>query len=95
MPRQAAYTLASRTGSFELKKEIIQNYDGETKQVLLDQIRRAFPLKQKDKRAQNYGEIFVKSLKRISLFIANHPIELTASQKKQALEILRSLKDSL
>ncbi len=94
MPRQAAYTLASRTGPFELKKEIIQNYGGETKQVLLEQIRRAFPLNQRDKRGQKYGEIFVKSLKRISLFVSNHPLELTASQKKQALEILRSLKES-
>lgn len=95
MPRQAAYTLASRSGSFELKKEIIQNYAGETKQVLLEQIRKAFPLKQRDRRAQNYGEILIKSLKRISLFVSNNPIELSTTQKKQALEILRSLKDSL
>lgn len=95
MPRQAAYTLASRDGPFELKKEIIQNYAGETKQILLEQIRRAFPLKQRDKRAQNYGETLIKSLQRISLFVSNHPIEVTPAQKKQALEILRALKDSL
>jgi hypothetical protein len=94
MPRQAAYTLASRTGSFELKKEIIEKYNGEKKQILLEQIRKAFPLKERDKRAQKYGEIFVKSLKRISLFVSNHPLELTSSEKKQALEILRALKDS-
>lgn len=95
MPRQAAYTLASRDGPFELKKEIIQNYEGQTKQILLEQIRKAFPLKQKDKRGQKYGETLIKSLKRISLFVSNNPIELTPTQKKQALEILRVLKESL
>ena len=93
MPRQAAYTLASREGSFDLKKEIIETYQGETKQALLEQIRRMFPLQKKDKRAQNHGANLVKSLTRILDFLSENSVELTPQEKKKALSVLSSLKE--
>ncbi len=93
MPRQAAYTLASREGSFDLKKEIIQGYQGETKQALIEQIRRMFPLQQKDKRAQNHGTNLVKSLSRILDFLSENPVKLTPQEQKKVLNLLSSLKE--
>ena len=95
MPRQAAYTLASREGPFEVKQEIIKNYHGETKQVLVEQIRKAFPLQEKDKRAQNHGTNLVKSLERISDFLSQNSVKLTSSQQKKAKSILSSLQSYL
>ena len=43
MPRQAIYTLASRSGDAESKREIIKNYIGQPKQELLSIIRKLFP----------------------------------------------------
>ncbi len=95
MPRQAAYTLASREGPFDLKKEIIKGYQGETKQVLLEQIRRTFPLQERDKRAQNHGLNLIKSLTRISDFISENSVKLSSTEKKKVLELLSSLKKQI
>jgi len=91
MPRQAAYTLASRDGSFDLKKEIIQNYQGETKQVLLEQIRKSFPLPEKDKRSQNHGLNLIKSLTRITQFLEENKVTLSSQHQKKTLELLHNL----
>lgn len=95
MPRQAAYTLASRDGSFSLKQEIIESYQGETKQALLEQIRRTFPLQDKDKRAQNHGSNLIKNLTRIIDFLAENDVKLSSSQQKKALDLLSSLKEHI
>ncbi|MFS8564290.1 MAG: pGP6-D family virulence protein [Rhabdochlamydiaceae bacterium] len=52
MPRQAVYTLASRSAPLEQKKAVIQEYRGQPKHEILDLIRKTFPLAQKDQRAQ-------------------------------------------
>ncbi len=51
LPRQAAYTLASRQGEKEKKEKIVEQYQGEKKAEILKKIREYFPLKEKDKRA--------------------------------------------
>ena len=91
MPRQAAYTLASRAGPFEIKEEIVKNYNGESKQDLLDQIRKKFPLRAKDKRAQDLGLSLLKSLEKISTFLTQNQICLDSIQKKKAKELLQTL----
>ncbi len=95
MPRQAAYTLASRPGPFPLKEEIIKNYKGETKQVLLDYIRKAFPLSSKDRRAQDLGVTLVKSLQKISTFLSLNSVQLDNIQKKKAQELLNTLQKQI
>jgi hypothetical protein len=91
MPRQAAYALASRTGPFALKEEVIKNYRGETKQALLEQIRKMFPLPEKDKRGQDHALNVLKSLEKIRSFLSEHPVKLSSTQKKKAQEVLSSL----
>ena len=95
MPRQAAYTLASRPGPFPLKEEIIKNYNGETNHVLLAYIRKAFPLSAKDKRALNLGITLLRSLQNISTFLSLNSVHLNNIQKKKAQELLDSLQKQI
>ncbi len=95
IPRQAAYTLASRTGPFSTKKEIIENYRGETKAELLDYIRKTFPLSKKDKRGQDLGLSLFKSLQRISDFLKEHGENLPPDLKKKAKGLLKTIQDQL
>ena len=95
MPRQAAYTLASREGSFEKKQEVIENYQGETKQAVLEQIRKLFPLKEKDKRAQDHGVNLLKSLQKINLFLSENKVKVTQVQQKKIQTELSFLQDYL
>ena len=95
LPRQAAYTLASRLGPFSLKEEIIKNYNGETKQALLEYIRKTFPLASQDKRSQDLGLTLVKSLQKISTFLSQNSIELSNTQRKKAIELLEALQKKI
>jgi hypothetical protein len=92
MPRQAVYSLASREGDSEQKELIIQNYDGEPKQQLLQLIRQTFPLDQSDRRAQDAGEIAIKDLRRIHSHCATNGFSPSSSQKSQLLQMLKELK---
>ena len=62
MPRQAVYTLASRTGSMEQKQEIVKNYQGESKLQMIELIRDSFPLVVSDKRQRSSGDMIIDSL---------------------------------
>ncbi len=95
MPRQAAYTLASRFGSIDLKEKIIQNYQGETKEVLLEKIRRAFPLVDSDKRKKNLTVSLFKSLQRILDFLSQNELNLSSADKKKAKELLKNLEQAI
>jgi hypothetical protein len=95
IPRQAAYTLASREGPLEKKEEIIRAYQGETKQLLLEKIRIAFPLSAKDKRASSAASYLVKALQKISDFLSQNPIHLNNPQRKKVEELLTSLQKNL
>lgn len=92
MPRQAAYSLASREGPLELKQKIINNYQGQPKQELLNLIRQNFPLAECDKRAQNLGNFAISSLKRLQLQLTTAPFNPSPEQKKQILALLKTLK---
>lgn len=68
MPRQAIYSLASRSGNQEEKEKIINDYKGETKIELLNVIRKIFPLDKNDKRSFNTAGqsiIFLNKLKEL------------------------------
>lgn len=82
MPRQAIYTLASRSGEIEIKKEIIENYNGEPKQELLALIRHKFPLGKDDKRSQDMAAFAIKNLEKIFKQIDEDKFTPTAKQKK-------------
>jgi len=64
MPRQAIYSLASRSGPMERKEEIVKGYTGQPKQELLRIIRTEFPLPEDDKRGGSLSVNILSFLKR-------------------------------
>lgn len=93
MPRQAIYTLASREGPLDKKRQIVENYCGETKAVLLNMIREAFPLDVEDKRRQNFGEIATQTLKRFYKELNRSPLVLSQAQKKAITSLLQEIQE--
>jgi hypothetical protein len=91
MPRQAIYTLASRTGSFEKKRRIIENYKGETKAELLALIRETFPIGGEDKRGQDFGEAAIQNLQKIRTMLNSRRATLTKTQKHANSKLLDEL----
>ncbi|MDN3508890.1 MAG: CT583 family protein [Candidatus Neptunochlamydia sp.] len=53
MPRQAIYSLSSRSVPQEKKIEFVKKYKGESKTELLEKLRTSFPLAKQDKRNPN------------------------------------------
>lgn len=93
MPRQAVYTLASRSGPLEKKEEIIKNYQGEPKENLLSLIRQTFPLPKDDKRTQDHAAYAITALNRLYQFLARSKLSPSAKQKKALQNILKSIED--
>ncbi|MBA3238735.1 MAG: CT583 family protein [Parachlamydiaceae bacterium] len=92
MPRQAVYTLASRTGSLERKQELIATYNGETKAVLLETIRHLFPLEMKDKRRENFGDKALSNMRAAIHLLTNSEVSLSKAQKNSFCELLNQLR---
>ncbi len=93
MPRQAVYTLASRSGEQAKKEEIVRGYNGETKQEMISRIRAEFPLKESDKRREDIAEGVIKALNRLTEKLSSTP--LTQSQSKLISKQLTTLKGLL
>jgi hypothetical protein len=91
MPKQALYTLASREGSQEMKEEIIKNYQGETKQELLELIRKTFPLASTDRRAQDFAAHTITALNRLHQFLSENTFAPSKKQKKTIKELLKKI----
>lgn len=95
IPRQAAYSLASRQGPLAQKQHIIKTYQGQSKQELLELIRITFPLSIKDKRAQDVANITLLGLKKILGQIKKSNFCPTTKQKQQLFGLLKELKTSV
>ncbi len=95
MPRQAVYTLASREGPFEKKKEIVASYNGETKKLLLNKIRDEFPLAGEDKRGRDHADYAIQALQKACAAFQHPKLKLSSSQKKLALNLFEELKSRL
>ena len=91
MPRQAIYTLATREGSLEKKKEIVESYKGQTKTILLNEIREAFPLNLKDQRQKNKGDSFITLLERLHKELRLNPIHFSNAQKTALTSLLQGI----
>jgi hypothetical protein len=85
MPRQAVYTLASRDAPLDKKKELLENYQGETKNELLELIRQTFPLEETDKRREDLSNQALKLLQKLSHLISLKRFKPTPSET-QALK---------
>lgn len=91
MPRQAVYSLASRTGDEDQKRKIIQNYAGQPKQELLELIRDTFPLAESDKRAQDLSSVALSSLRRLYAQLSVKGFSPNPKQRTQLLQALKEL----
>lgn len=91
MPRQAIYTLASRTGEIDKKEEIIKNYQGESKQEILNIIRKNFPLDRDDKRLPNIANQSISSLIRLKDLLTHSLFDPTDKQKVKIYQLLEQL----
>jgi hypothetical protein len=95
MPRQAIYTLASRSGPSAKKEEIVRNSRGQTKETLLNLIRETFPLSSEDKRAGNAGQQVLKTLKQTATLLRKRINTLSKKQKTALLEELKKIEAML
>lgn len=93
MPRQAVYTLASRSGEQAKKEDIVRTYNGETKQEMISRIRAEFPLKETDKRREDVGEGIIKALNRLTEKLSS--ATLSEKQSKLISQQLTTLKGLL
>ena len=93
MPRQAVYTLASRSGEQEEKEEIVKTYNGQTKQELLALIREKFPLSTSDKRSRDLSNHAIQSLERLEKVLIRGKFYPSQEQREELLAHLDSLRD--
>lgn len=95
MPRQAIYTLASRTGESEKKLEIVKGYSGETKAELLTQIRDTFPLPSTDKRAQNIALGSTQMLRKVDTLLKRKQADMSTEEKEALYSHLDEIRSSI
>lgn len=88
MPRQAIYTLASRSGSMEKKEQLVRSYKGQAKQELLQLIRQEFPLAEDDKRLPNFSSHAIAFLKRAREMVKNPLCTVSEEEKKQIDQLM-------
>jgi hypothetical protein len=91
MPRQAIYTLASRAGAIEQKVNLVKSYSGESKQEILNIIRKEFPLDRDDKRLPNIANQSISSLARLRDLFAHNLFNPNEKQKTKILQLLEEL----
>src|SRR6185437_1917846 len=83
MPRQAVYTLASRSAPLEKKEAVIGNYQGQPKQELLALIRKLFPLHEADKRLSDLPAQALATLKKLEKLSQEPRFKPTPAQKTE------------
>ncbi|MBI5345978.1 MAG: CT583 family protein [Chlamydiae bacterium] len=92
MPRQAIYTLASRTGSKEQKEEVVKTYQGQSKKELLLAIRKMFPLALDDKRQSSQTVQIIDLLKKIRNEAKVNNFNFDDAQKSEITELLEQIR---
>ncbi len=95
IPRQIAYTLASRNGSIERKVDLIKNYRGQSKEEMFSAIRKAFPLSIQDKRAHDPVRQVIENLRRIERQVTDDAFSPSEEQTEALQKILRSMRKLL
>ncbi len=93
MPRQAVYTLASRDGDLKEKHEIVQQYQGQSKDELLKMIRERFPLSDQDQRRRKQGELALHLLKRVLNLLSEKKARVTKRQKTQIQDYIEAINE--
>ncbi len=88
IPRQIAYTLASRSGTLEQKVDLIQNYTGQSKEDMLSTIRSMFPLSIEDKRAHDPIRQLLENLRRLEKQMKKPSFSPSLEQKETLQKII-------
>lgn len=91
MPRQAVYTLASRPGPIEKKREVVEGYNGETKTELLARIREYFPIADGDRRKEDVGNHVIRTLSFLLSKLVRRPKGISKNQKTEILALLEEI----
>ena len=91
MPRQAIYSLSSRSISQKEKISFIKTYKGENKEEILEKLRKTFPLPSKDKRNSNKKEAITKPLKQALKRIKEEVFLLTQEDKEAIKKLLQEI----
>jgi hypothetical protein len=95
MPRQAIYSLASRAGDIAAKHKLIAQYQGQTKNDLLYEIRALFPLPVQDKRRENIGNQAITLLEKAHTLLQRSRARLSKEQKEALKELLQLLSSTI
>ena len=95
IPRQAIYTLASRDAPFEKKKEVLENYRGETKNELLELIRQNFPLEDSDGRRENLTLVASQMIQKLARLLGQKRFKPTTTESENLKIQLKALGDLL
>lgn len=93
MPRQVIYSLASRSGSLRKKEEIVKNFRGESKRILLQKIREEFPLSKEDKRVAEVSQAVLGALKKARDLLKNPLCVLKKSEKQELRDLLVEIQE--
>lgn len=89
MPVQAVYTLASRDGPLDVKKDIIKNYAGEKQKDTILLIQERIPLLEGDKRKKKEAiSSSIENLERLCETFEKRKEYLTETQRTEVKEIL-------
>lgn len=94
MPRQAIYSLSSRSIPQEEKLAFIERYQGETKSELLEKLRDSFPLPKKDKRNPNRAKTATELLKKALKTIQDDLYNPTTHQRQEMKKLLDEIRSS-
>lgn len=95
MPRQAIYSLSSRSIPHEKKEAFVEEYKGESKTELLEKLRTAYPLAKKDKRSPNRSKGVLEALKRAVKGVRNERFIPTDDEKKEISQLVIELSELL
>ena len=95
MPKQVVYALASRKGDLNTKIQLIDNYSNQSKQELLNLIRKNFPLDISDQRAIKPFSHLITLLQKVCDSLDNHPMSIQIDQKKQVNLLIKNLQSRL
>jgi hypothetical protein len=95
MPRQAIYALSSRNIPTIKKQSFLEQFDGQTKEELLQMIRDQFPIDRADKRRQNLNEVILSQLEKTLSLVKKSKSKWSQKQKARFYKLLEVLKEAI
>lgn len=92
MPLQAAYTLASREGAYEVKEDLVRNYQGEKQKDMILLIQERLPLSSTDKRVRKEANVrMLDEMEELFDTLEKRKESLSEKQKEKAQEFIQRL----